>query len=90
VLFIDELQYVEELQMAALISALHRCSQEQLPVTVVGAGFLIAWPDGRGQILRGTAIRFSRDRAARSPDAREAIVRPLRMKGPKSWRRQSS
>ena len=27
VLFIDELQYVEEPQMAALISALHRCSR---------------------------------------------------------------
>src|SRR5450759_1772468 len=36
VLFIDELQYVHEAQMAALISALHRCSQRQLPVTVVG------------------------------------------------------
>ena len=38
VIFIDELQYVKEVQLAALISALHRCSQKQLPVTVVGAG----------------------------------------------------
>ena len=38
VLFIDELQYVEEEQLAALISALHACSQSSLPVTVVGAG----------------------------------------------------
>ncbi len=38
VLFIDELQYVSEDHLAALISALHRCSQRQLPVTVVGAG----------------------------------------------------
>ncbi|HVW11211.1 MAG TPA: ATP-binding protein [Bryobacteraceae bacterium] len=38
VLFIDELQYVEEPEMAALVSAIHRCSQDQLPVTVVGAG----------------------------------------------------
>ena len=37
-IFIDELQYVQEPQMAALISALHRCAQLQLPVTVVGAG----------------------------------------------------
>src|SRR5271168_5282489 len=28
VLFIDELQYVKELQMAALILAIHRCAQE--------------------------------------------------------------
>ena len=38
VLFIDELQNVREAEFAALISALHRCAQLQLPVTVVGAG----------------------------------------------------
>jgi hypothetical protein len=37
-LFIDELQYVDEEQLAALITALHRCAQESLPVTLVGAG----------------------------------------------------
>lgn len=37
-IFIDELQYVPEEQFAALISALHRCSQLKLPVTVIGAG----------------------------------------------------
>lgn len=38
VIFIDELQYVGEGELAALISALHRCAQSRLPVTVVGAG----------------------------------------------------
>ena len=38
ILFIDEIQYIEEGQFAALIMALHRCNQKQLPVTVVGAG----------------------------------------------------
>ncbi|WP_313202654.1 ATP-binding protein [Pseudomonas sp.] len=38
VMFIDELQYVAEDQLAALITALHRCAQSQLPVTLVGAG----------------------------------------------------
>lgn len=38
VVFIDELQYVKPDQLAALISALHRCSQNALPMTVVGAG----------------------------------------------------
>jgi hypothetical protein len=38
VIFIDELQYVEEAQFAALISALHRCTQQKLPLCVVGAG----------------------------------------------------
>lgn len=38
VLFIDELQYIEEAQFGALISALHRCTQLKLPVLLVGAG----------------------------------------------------
>ena len=38
ILFIDEIQYVKETQFAALIMALHKCSQLQLPITVVGAG----------------------------------------------------
>lgn len=38
VLFIDELQYVEEEQLASLITALHRCAQQQVPVMLVGAG----------------------------------------------------
>lgn len=38
VLVIDELQYVPEEQLAALISALHRASQKRLPITMVAAG----------------------------------------------------
>lgn len=38
VLFIDELQYIKQDQFAALISALHRCAQQNLPLAVVGAG----------------------------------------------------
>lgn len=37
-LFIDELQYIKQDQFAALISALHRCAQQNLPLAVVGAG----------------------------------------------------
>lgn len=45
VIFLDELQYVPEEQLAALITALHRCAQRRLPITVVGAGL----PQLRGQ-----------------------------------------
>lgn len=45
-LFIDELQYVEETQLAALITSLHRMAQRQLPVVLVGAGL----PQLRGQL----------------------------------------
>lgn len=38
VLYIDELQYVPEDQLASLITALHAASQMQLPVTMMAAG----------------------------------------------------
>lgn len=38
VLFVDELQYVPQEQLAALISALHNASQLQVPITMVAAG----------------------------------------------------
>ncbi len=37
-MFVDELQYVEEEQLAALVTALHRTAQRSLPVVLVGAG----------------------------------------------------
>lgn len=46
VIFIDELQFVEEPQMAALITAMHRTEQRQLPIVLVGAGL----PQLRGRM----------------------------------------
>jgi hypothetical protein len=37
-LFIDELQYVAEDELAALISGLHQANQSQVPITMIGAG----------------------------------------------------
>ncbi len=47
-IFIDELQYVEEEELAALITALHRTAQRSLPVVMVGAGL----PQLRGRMGR--------------------------------------
>lgn len=82
VVFIDELQYVAEPQMAALISALHRCSQRLLPVTVVGAGL----PQLRGRM--GDAKSYA-ERLFDFPeigplgkiDAKDAIVKPAENEG---------
>lgn len=77
-LFIDELQYVPEEQLAALITALHRVSQQQLPVVMLGAGL----PQLRGQM--GDAKSYA-ERLFDFPfigplppeGARLAIARPL-------------
>ncbi len=47
-IFIDELQYVEESELEALITALHRTTQRKLPVILVGAGL----PQLRGRMGR--------------------------------------
>jgi hypothetical protein len=38
VLFIDEIQYIDHDQFAALIMAIHKCAQHRLPLMLVGAG----------------------------------------------------
>lgn len=47
-IFVDELQYVPEDELAALITALHRAAQRRLPVVLVGAGL----PQLRGRMGR--------------------------------------
>jgi hypothetical protein len=38
VMFVDEMQYVQEQELAAFITSLHRTAQRRLPVALVGAG----------------------------------------------------
>lgn len=82
VMFIDELQYIEEPEMAALISALHRCAQEQLPVTVVGAGLpQLRARMGDAKSYAERLFDFPEIGALNPADAREAIVRPAENEG---------
>jgi AAA ATPase domain len=81
-IFIDELQYVEEKQLAALISALHRCSQKALPLVVIGAGL----PQLRGKMgeAKSYAERlfdFPMIGPLNSADASQAIVKPIHDEG---------
>jgi hypothetical protein len=78
-LFIDELQYVPEEQLAALITALHRAAQLKLPVILVGAGL----PQLRGQMGRAKSYAerlfdFPEVGPLDSADARAAIEKPLK------------
>lgn len=82
--FIDELQYVPEEQLAALITALHRSSQRALPVVLVGAGL----PSLRGRM--GNAKSYA-ERLFEFPEigplpedaARLAIEKPIHDRGAK-------
>lgn len=81
-MFMDELQYVEEDQLAALIAALHRAAQRRSPVVLVGAGL----PQLRGQMgsAKSYAERlfdFPAVGALAKTDAERAIAKPLRDEG---------
>lgn len=81
-IFIDELQYVEEDQLAALITAMHRTEQRRLPVVLVGAGL----PQLRGQMgnAKSYAERlfdFPIIGPLPSSAARRAIEKPLQDEG---------
>jgi hypothetical protein len=77
VLFIDELQYVEEDQFAALISALHRCSQQKLPITVVGAGLpQLVGRAGRAKSYAERLFDYPEVGPLAQPDAARAITKP--------------
>ena len=81
-IFVDELQYVEEEQLAALITAVHRTEQRQLPMVLVGAGL----PQLRGRM--GNAKSYA-ERMFNFPEigplamegAEQAIRKPLADEG---------
>jgi hypothetical protein len=84
VIFIDELQYVKEDEFAALISALHRCSQSKLPVTIVGAGLpqLLALA-GSAKSYAERLFDYPRIGPLNPSEAELAIVKPAHDKGVK-------
>ena len=80
--FVDELQYVEENELAALITALHRAAQRRLPVVLVGAGL----PQLRGRMGRAKSYAerlfdFPTVGPLSPDDARAAIAKPAEDEG---------
>jgi hypothetical protein len=81
-LFIDELQYVREDELAALITALHRTAQQQLPVVLVGAG-LPQLPGQMGNAKSYAERLFDFPTIGPLPPsaARDAIIKPVQHEG---------
>ena len=82
VIFADELQYVKEDELAALITALHRGAQRGLPVILVGAGL----PQVRGHMGKAKSyaerlFEFPEIGALSPEDARIAIAKPAEDEG---------
>ena len=81
-MFVDELQYVEENQLAALITALHRTAQRSLPVVLVGAGLpQLPGKMGRAKSYAERLFDFPTIGPLLRDAARVAIVKPAMDQG---------
>jgi len=76
-LFIDELQYVSEDQLASLITAIHRCSQRSLPITLIGAGPpQLVGQMGKAKSYAERLFEFQHIGPLAEADARVALTAP--------------
>ena len=76
---IDELQYLSENELGALIMAIHKISQEKLPVILIGAGLpQLAGNTGRAKSYAERLFIFPQVGALNEIDANIALQEPAR------------
>ncbi len=82
VFFIDELQYVEEEQLASLITALHHCAQYQLPIALIGAGLpQLVGRAGRAKSYAERLFEYPEIGPLKESAAKTALVAPAKKLG---------
>lgn len=75
---VDEIQYLSETEMSALIMAIHRVSQRQLPLVLVGAGLpQLVGLAGRSKSYAERLFSYPPIGALSPPDAAEALRGPV-------------
>ncbi len=79
---IDELQYLSEAEMSALIMAIHRVAQRQLPIVLVGAGLpQLVGLAGRSKSYAERLFTYPDIGPLAPDDAKEALRGPARAQG---------
>jgi hypothetical protein len=79
---VDELQYLDEIEMSALIVGMHRVSQRQLPLVLFGAGLpQLVGLSGRSKSYAERLFAFPQVGPLAPPDARLALQAPAQMEG---------
>jgi hypothetical protein len=79
---IDELQYLKRSDLAALVSALHRVAQQQLPVLVVGAGLpSLLGLIGEAKSYAERLFTFPEIGSLSEPDCQVALQNPASEEG---------
>ncbi|HYF88439.1 ATP-binding protein [Azospirillum sp.] len=81
-LFVDELQYLSEKEFSALIMSIHKISQAQLPLTLIGAGLpQILGLAGESKSYSERLFRYPKIGALDEIDAEAAIAGPAIAEG---------
>ena len=81
-LFVDELQYVDDDDLPALITALHRAAQLRSPVMLIGAGLpQLRASMGRARSYAERLFQFAEVGPLPQEAARQAIENPARAEG---------
>src|ERR1700733_3924855 len=81
-IIVDEIQYLSETEMSALIMAVHQISQRQLPVILVGAGLpQLVGLAGRSRSYAERLFRYPPVGPLAPNDAKEALRGPVVAQG---------
>jgi hypothetical protein len=81
-IIIDELQYLSAAQLGALIGAIHRVVQKQLPLVLIGAGLpQLVGLSGKSKSYAERLFDFPKIGALELSDARKAIAEPAEREG---------
>jgi hypothetical protein len=81
-IIIDELQYIREEEFSALIMAMHRVSQKQLPLVLVGAGLpQLVGLAGKAKSYAERLFDYPAVDALSPDDAARALQEPARREG---------
>ena len=78
----DEMQYLAETELSALILAVHRISQRQLPLVLLGAGLpQLVGKSGRSKSYAERLFDFPEIGRLNELEAREALLGPVEREG---------
>lgn len=81
-IIIDEVQYIKEAEFSALIMAMHRISQRQLPLILIGAGLpQLVGLAGRSKSYAERLFDYPMVGPLSELDARLALLEPARREG---------
>jgi hypothetical protein len=79
---VDEMQYLSEKEMSALIMAIHAVSQRRLPLVLIGAGLpQLVGLAGRSKSYAERLFQYPRVDALSPEDAQEALRGPVTKQG---------